>query len=293
MAIPELSIIGERINPGFRSTKAMFDNSDIAAIQELAIKQADAGAVYLNINIGTRALDDPEFMNEVIDGIQAVVDIPLSFDFPNVAVQEICLNKYDPAKANGQPPIVNSICETRWDMLDLLKIQPFKIILMSSERVEDGVGMQNKTAPEMWETTRRMAKAILSAGYDITLDDLIVDTAIGTLSSDTEGLTRASLETVNLINQDPDLKGIHMSGGLSNLSVQLPSKEIDGAPMKLQLENAYLTLAVPNGFDMVLATPWRAYELLPDENTVLGHFKDIIALDGTDALRHVRKMYKT
>ena len=72
MAIPELSIIGERINPGFRSTKAMFDNSDIAAIQELAIKQADAGAVYLNTNIGTRALDDPEFMNEVIDGIQAV-----------------------------------------------------------------------------------------------------------------------------------------------------------------------------------------------------------------------------
>ncbi len=71
-----------------------------------------------------------------------------------------------------------------------------------------------------------MAKAILSAGYDITLDDLIVDTAIGTLSSDTEGLTRASLETVNLINQDPDLKGIHMSGGLSNLSVQLPSKEL-------------------------------------------------------------------
>ena len=292
MAIPGLSIIGERINPGFQSTKAMFDNSDVGAIQELAVKQADAGAVYLNINIGTRALDDPEFMNEVIDGIQAVVDIPLSFDFPNVAVQEICLKKYDPAKANGQPPIVNSICETRWDMLNLLKIQPFKIILMSSERVEDGVGLQNKTADEMWQTPRRMAKVILDGDYGITTDDLIVDTAIGTLSSDTEGLIRASLETVKLINQDPDLKGIHMSGGLSNLSVQLPSKEIDGAPMKLQLENAYLTLAVPNGFDMVLGTPWRAYEFLADDNTVLGHFNDIIALDGTDALRRIRKMYK-
>jgi 5-methyltetrahydrofolate--homocysteine methyltransferase len=178
-------------------------------------------------------------------------------------------------------------------MLELLKIQPFKIILMSSERVEDGVGKQNKTADEMWQTTRRMAKAILEGDHGITTDDLIVDTAIGTLSSDTEGLTRASLETVNLINQDPDLKGIHMSGGLSNLSVQLPSKEIDGAPMKLQLENAYLTLAVPNGFDMVLATPWRAYELLPDDNTVLAHFKGIVALDGTDALRRVRKMYKS
>ena len=210
MAIPGLSIIGERINPGFQSTKAMFDNSDVPAIAELAKKQADAGAKYLNLNIGTRALDDPEFMNEIIDAIQAVVDIPLSFDFPNVAVQEICLKKYDPAKANGQKPIVNSICETRWDMLDLLGIQPFKIILMSSERVEDGVGLQNKTSAEMWETTRRMVKALLAEDHGLTTDDLIVDTAIGTLSSDTEGLMRASLETVNLINQDPDLKGIHM-----------------------------------------------------------------------------------
>ncbi|MDP6427195.1 MAG: hypothetical protein QGH73_13285 [Rhodospirillales bacterium] len=107
MAIAGLNIIGERINPGFQSTKALFDNSDIGAIQELAKKQADAGAIALNINIGTRALDEPEFMNEVIEAIQAVVDIPLSFDFPNVAVQEICLKKYDPAKAGGQKPIVN------------------------------------------------------------------------------------------------------------------------------------------------------------------------------------------
>ena len=178
-------------------------------------------------------------------------------------------------------------------MLDLLGIQPFKIILMSSERVEDGVGLQNKTSAEMWETTRRMVKALLAEDHGLTTDDLIVDTAIGTLSSDTEGLMRASLETVNLINQDPDLKGIHMSGGLSNLSVQLPSKEIEGAPMKLQLENAYLSLAVPNGFDMVLGTPWRAYEILPEDNAVFGHFKEIIALDGTDALRRIRKMYKS
>ena len=84
-----------------------------------------------------------------------------------------------------------------------------------------------------------------------------------------------------------------MSGGLSNLSVQLPSKEIAGAPMKLQLENAYLTLAVPNGFDMVLGTPWRGYEILPEDHVVLGHFKDILALDGLDALRRIRKMYKS
>ncbi|NQV55391.1 MAG: dihydropteroate synthase [Rhodospirillales bacterium] len=292
MAIAGLNIIGERINPGFQSTKAMFDNSDLVAIQELAIKQADAGAVALNINIGTRALDEPEFMIEVIEVIQAKVDIPLSFDFPNVAVQEICLKKYDAAKAQGRKPIVNSICETRWDMLDLLKIQPFRMILMASERVEDGAGLQNKNSADMLMTTQRMTKAILGGDYGVEIDDLIVDISIGTLSSDTEGLTRMSLEAIRLIHEDPDLAGIHMSGGLSNLSVQLPAKPIDGAPLKLQLENAYLTRAIPYGFDHVLGTPWRDYYLLDEDNKVLKGFDEITALDGLDALRRLRKLYK-
>ena len=216
MAIPELTIIGERINPGFKSTKEMLDNSNIDAIQALAVKQAEAGAVYLNINIGTRALDDHDFMEEVIEAIQAVVDIPLSFDFPNVEVQELCLNTYDEDKAGGQKPIVNSISETRWDMMEVLKIRPCKVILMSSEYVDDGEDKQCETAGEMFAVTKKMTNALLESGH-VTIDDIIVDIAIGTLSSDTKGLTRNSLATVKMINEDTELKGIHMSGGLSNL----------------------------------------------------------------------------
>ncbi|MDP6926127.1 MAG: dihydropteroate synthase, partial [Rhodospirillales bacterium] len=174
MAIPELTIIGERINPGFKSTKEMFDNSNIDAIQALAVKQAEAGAVYLNINIGTRALDDHDFMEEVIEAIQAVVDIPLSFDFPNVEVQELCLNTYDEDKAGGQKPIVNSISETRWDMMEVLKIRPCKVILMSSEYVDDGEDKQCETAGEMFAVTKKMTNALLESGH-VTIDDIIVD----------------------------------------------------------------------------------------------------------------------
>ncbi len=51
-----IRIIGERINPGFKSTKAMFDDKDLEAIQALATRQVESGAAYLNVNVGARAL---------------------------------------------------------------------------------------------------------------------------------------------------------------------------------------------------------------------------------------------
>ncbi|MCC7100665.1 MAG: dihydropteroate synthase, partial [Rubrivivax sp.] len=142
----DIAIIGERINPGFKSTKALFDQEDIAGIQALAVKQAEAGASWLNVNIGARAKTEPQWMATVIRAIQDVTDVPLSFDFPSREVQRVCLESYDPAQAGGRWPIVNSITEHRWDLMDLYGDFRFKVILMASERVEDGRALGNKTA---------------------------------------------------------------------------------------------------------------------------------------------------
>ena len=169
-----IRIIGERINPGFKSTKALFDNQDIAGIQTLAVKQAEAGAAYLNVNIGARALTEPQWMATVIRAIQDVVTVPLSFDFPSRKVQEICLQSYDAAKAGGQIPIVNSITEHRWDLMDLYGRFRFKVILMASERVEDGVAKANKTAEEIYATARRCALR-LRKDYGMPADDIFIE----------------------------------------------------------------------------------------------------------------------
>ena len=293
MAIPGVVLIGDRINPGFKSTREMIETDDYEALQGLALRQQDAGAAYLDFTIGPRARDDKEFLTKSIQAVQEAVDIPLCFDDPAFAIQEHCLNAYDADKAGGEKAMINSISETRWELLDLLKICPLKFIMMSSERVEDGVGMQNKSVPDMVDTVKRMTKKILASGYDIEIDDLIVDVAIGTLASDTEGLTRNSLDTIKTIGSAPELKGIHMSAGMTNLSTQLPVMKIDDQPLKLSLENAFLTLAGPAGFDMMLTTPWKDYHLLDDDNRVFQAFQEIIALDGLDALRRLRKLYKS
>ena len=51
-------------------------------------------------------------------------------------------------------------------------------------------------------------------------------------------------------------------GGLTNIGQQLPPKAADGSDLKLSLECAFLTLAVPLGFDTILCTPWRNYHPL-------------------------------
>jgi 5-methyltetrahydrofolate--homocysteine methyltransferase len=286
-----IGIIGERINPGFKSTRALFDNEDIPGIQALAVKQAKAGALYQNVNIGARALTDPDWMARVVEAIQEVVDTPLSFDFPSKEVQEICLSCYNPAKANGELPIVNSITEHRWDLMELYAEHKFKVILMASERVEDGVAKGNKSADEIYSTARR-ASLRLNREYGMPLDHIFIDMSVSAIIADTEGLNSSTVEAIRLIGADAELQGVHMMGGLSNIGQQLPPKAADGSDLKHSLENAFLTLTVPHGFDYVLGTPWRGYEALGDDHYVLSTYKNFLEQRGSNALRAVRKFYR-
>ena len=286
-----IKIIGERINPGFKSTKALFDNSDLAGIQALALRQAEAGASYLNVNLGARALTDHAFLTEVIRAIQAVVALPLSFDVPSVDSHALCLETYDAARAGGHLPIINSITEHRWEAMSLYKARPFKVIMMASERVEDGVARGNKSAEQIASTAKRAALR-LQGEYGMAMDDIFIDMSVSAVIADTEGLSRATLAAIQMLGGDAELRGMHMMGGLSNVGQQLPAKAADGSDLKHCLENAFLTLSVPHGFDTVLGTPWRGYAPLPEDHYVLASYRHFLTQSGSNALRAVRKFYK-
>ncbi len=290
---PNLKLIGERINPGFKSTRALFDNEDIAGIQALAIKQTEAGASYLNVNIGARALTDPGWMAEVTKAIQQVTSLPLSFDFPSKKVQEICLSSYNLDKANCALPLVNSITEhpERWALMDLYKDHKFKIIVMASERMEGGRCVGNKTSEEIYQTAKRCAGRLVS-DYGLTLDDVFLDMSVSAIIADKEGLNRSTVEAIIRIGDDSEMKGVHMMGGLSNIGQQMPPKAADGSELKHNLECAFLTLTVPHGFDYILATPWKNYHPLPEDSYVLQTYRKFLEASGSDALRAVRKFYR-
>jgi 5-methyltetrahydrofolate--homocysteine methyltransferase len=201
------------------------------------------------------------------------------------------MEAYDLGKSKGRLPIVNSITEHRWDLMDLARDYKFKVVLMASERVENGVAKGNKTADEIYSTARRCALR-LANDYGMKMDDIFLDMSVSAIIADTEALNRNTLDAIIKVGADPDLKGIHMMGGLSNIGQQLPPKAVDGSDLKHSLECAFLTIAVPHGFDTILGTPWRGYHPLPADNYVLTAYRNFLEQTGSNALRAVRKFYK-
>ncbi len=159
MAIAGLTIIGETINDSVPSTKKLFDAADIDGILELARMQDEKGAAYIDVNVGPRP---PEFMADMVRQIQGVTARPLSIDTPDPATAEAGLRAYDPARAGGKKPILNSVSALRAEMFDLYKICPFRPILLVSENVVEGRSRPCHTAEETYAAAQQLVGTFLA-----------------------------------------------------------------------------------------------------------------------------------
>lgn len=290
MSIPALAIIGETINDSVPSTKKLYEAGDIAGILELARSQDEKGAAYIDVNIGPRS---PHFMAEMVTKIQGVTAKPLSIDTPDPDVAKAGLEAYNPARAGGKSPILNSISALRAGMFDLYKIQPFKPILLVSESVVDGVSKPCHTNEETYEAATHLVGEFLARCPGATNDDCIIDPGIAPLGSDSEGNIHRLIGALELIHADRSFAGCHASVGLSNFTVMLPPKRPDGSPVKGALESAFLTKAMPLGLDMVIGSVKRSYDLLPPEHPAMVCLEECLKLKGFDVLMRVREFYTT
>ncbi|MBN2472994.1 MAG: dihydropteroate synthase [Pirellulales bacterium] len=288
MAIAGLTIIGETINDSVPSTKALFDAGDVEELLELARFQDQRGAGYIDVNIGSRP---PELMAELVAKIQGATSKPLSIDTPDPDIARAGLEAYDPARAGGQAPILNSVSALRADMLELYRIQPFKPILLVSEQVVDGQSRPCHTAAETYDATRSLVAAFREQCAGATNDDCILDPGIAPIGSDTEGNLHRLITAMETIRADADLAGVHASVGLSNFTVMLPPKRADGSPLKSALESAFLTRAMPLGLDMIVGSVKRKYQLLEPDHPAMVCLEECLKASGFDVLMRVREFY--
>ena len=73
-------IIAERINGMFTDVKQAIADKDEQVIIDLAKKQTEAGATYLDVNVGTAAADQEGTMQWLVETIQKGCSTPLCLD---------------------------------------------------------------------------------------------------------------------------------------------------------------------------------------------------------------------
>jgi 5-methyltetrahydrofolate corrinoid/iron sulfur protein methyltransferase len=76
-------MIGERINGMFKDIGEAVAKFDPKPIQEWAVKQTQAGAAYLDLNVGPTAADRAKSMKWMAEIISEVSDVPIAYDSTN------------------------------------------------------------------------------------------------------------------------------------------------------------------------------------------------------------------
>ena len=95
-------IIGENIHIISDKVKAALKARDARFFQESAVKQVEAGAQALDLNLGPRKDDGQEVFPWMVQTVEAVVDVPLSFDSTNLLGIEAGLKKDHQGPADHQ-----------------------------------------------------------------------------------------------------------------------------------------------------------------------------------------------
>ncbi|MDQ8201948.1 dihydropteroate synthase [Pelagicoccus sp. SDUM812003] len=272
----KLHVIGELMNNSYARARRAFKSRDLEAFQRLAQGQSELGAAFLTLNIdGTQRIQVKlqemlDFLPTLIPAIQQACDTPISFDNPSIEYHKVALAHYD--RSLSGKPILNSLAASREnldEMIDLVKDYDTKAIVMASEKFVDGGGAQCLNPLDSYEAAKRFVEMLVERA-DRSTDDIIIDTGLAPVGADTYGLVNIGLDAMQLISNDPDMKGVHMMVGLSNFSFGTPKH------MREKLEGAYLTLAMQRGLDFALANPEKSPAPLPPEDPIVAGLQNAL-----------------
>lgn len=228
-------IIGEKINTSIKAIRPAVEAKDAKAIQEVALKQVEAGAHYIDVNCGTFSGREPELLEWLVDTVQQVIDKPLCIDSPNPEA----LDKALAANRNGKP-LVNSITaeKERYNAILplVLKYNTSVVVLCMDDN-----GMP-ETADERLFIAERMVENLTKEGVE--LDDIFFDPMVRPVGTGSHyGVV--ALDTISRIVKE--FPGVHTTCGLSNISFGLPGRKL--------INQAFLILAIGAGLDSAILDP--------------------------------------
>ncbi len=231
-------IIGECIHIISPRVKEAIQNKDAKTIQRLAVAQAEKGAQFLDLNIGPQRKSGPEVMTWLVNTVQEVTDVGLSFDTTNLAAIEAGL------KLAKRQAFINS---TSAEPERLEKVPPlaaqYNAKLIALMMGKGGIPM---TAEERVSIAiEQLIPRAMEVG--IPFENLYLDPLVLTVAGCQEYCPHA-IEAVRYVKQAMDPAPLTV-GGLSNVSNKVPP---EGRSL---LNRTYLVMLMAAGIDAVIADP--------------------------------------
>jgi 5-methyltetrahydrofolate--homocysteine methyltransferase len=229
-----MKIIGEKINGTRKRVGQAIAERDTAYIQDLAVRQAQAGASWLDVNAGTHPDREAGDLIWLIETIQAVTPTPLSLDSANPKALRIAI------PATQQTPMINSISGEPDRLEGILPI------VAENECTVIALAMDGQMIPESSEKRFEVITRVIESARACGVPDsnLYIDTLAMTISTNTQSALIA-LETMRRVRQE--YPQAHLTIGLSNISFGLPARSF--------INRYFLSLAMQAGLDSAILDP--------------------------------------
>ena len=247
-------VIGERLSTTAPAINRAFTERDPEPILKRAKQQLDAGATYLDVNIGPAENDGPELMKWAVELLQGNFDnVPLALDTSNVAAIEAGISVYNRAKGK---PIVNSAdAAGRIEYIDLAAANDAIVIALCNG---EGIAKDND---------ERMMEHGMAVDEDMWFDPLFLVI---------KGMQDKQMQVLEFIKMISDM-GMQSTGGLSNNSNGMPKHIrpiMDSAMVAMAMMNG-LTSAIVNPNDLRLMETIKSCDIIKNNNLYADSYLEI------------------
>jgi 5-methyltetrahydrofolate corrinoid/iron sulfur protein methyltransferase len=231
-------IIGENIHIISPSVKEAVAQRDIKFFQDLAVSQVEAGADVLDLNIGPQKKAGHEIMPWLVQGVQEVVDVPLSLDTTNLVAIEEGL------KVAKSQCIINSTSaeEERLEKVPpLAKQYDAKLIALTMGKGGIPVGAEERVNIALEKLIPRAME------LDIPMEDLLIDPLVLTVSGCQEYCPECveAISILKVAGDPPPMTNV----GLSNVSNAVPRE------MRPLINRTFCVMLMAAGVDYAILDP--------------------------------------
>ncbi|MBA2882926.1 5-methyltetrahydrofolate--homocysteine methyltransferase [Desulfosalsimonas propionicica] len=227
-------IIGEKINGAIPSVSEAIANKDGDFIKDLARKQADAGAHFIDVCASTEVAVELETMKWLIDLVQEATEVPIAVDSPSA---QICAESI---QLCNKPGLVNSV-SMEGDKIEVIFPEiagtEWEVVALLSD--DEGIPQTEERRMQVFADIMEKAEK-----YGIDPSRLHVDPLVEMLCTSEDGINTVLQVIRNMKAQYPS---IHVTGGASNISFNLPARKF--------VNQAFLVLAMGAGMDSAIINP--------------------------------------